>query len=62
VTEVPCSRSLKRSLEAICWTTVRLAEKNKAQITMDQVIRIGVSRLPDSDFARHYRERESASL
>jgi hypothetical protein len=62
VEELPGSQRLKRSLESLCWTTVRLAEKNKDNLTADQVVRTGLARLPDSDFARYYRDRETGNL
>ncbi len=62
VEELPCSQRLKRSLESLCWTAVRLAEKNKDNLTADQVVRTGLARLPNSDFARYYRDRESGNL
>jgi len=33
------------------------AEKSRDAATMDEVIRIGTSRLPTSEFARKYREQ-----
>jgi tetratricopeptide (TPR) repeat protein len=62
VEELPCSRRLKRSLESLCWTAVRLAEKNKDNLTVDQVVRTGMARLPNSEFARYYRDKESGNL
>jgi hypothetical protein len=55
VRELPCSERLKRRLESFCWTAVNMAQGHADAVTVDQVVAIGVSRLPTSDFARRYR-------
>jgi len=55
VRELPCSERLKRRLESFCWTAVNMAQVHRDPVTVDQVVAIGVSRLPTSDFARRYR-------
>lgn len=57
IQEMPCSDRLKKRLEAFCWAAASQAEKNLDTATVDEVARIGTSRLPNSEFARQFRER-----
>lgn len=62
IQELPCSEHLKKRLEAYCWATMARAEKSRDGATMDEVIRIGTSRLPTSEFSRKYREQRAGRM
>lgn len=55
--EMPCSDRLKKRLEGFCWAALSEAEKRRDFSTVDEVGKIGMARLPASEFARRYREQ-----
>ncbi|MCA1959986.1 MAG: hypothetical protein LDL33_04240 [Desulfomonile sp.] len=57
IQSLPCSEHLKKRLEAFCWAAVTRAEKARDAAAIDEVIRIGTSRLPTSEFARKHQEQ-----
>jgi hypothetical protein len=54
----PCSAKIKRLLEALCWNSAKMCEGMEDIETLYKVVGIGVARMPDSDFAKFYRDRE----
>jgi hypothetical protein len=59
--EFPCSTELKRRLEALLRITSGLAEQNEDQQTVTDMVKIAVSRIPESEFAREYRRKQLGS-
>jgi hypothetical protein len=56
--ELPCSSMLKREYESLCWTIAREAELYEDPEALAQIAAMGMARLPASDFAKFYRQRE----
>ncbi len=60
--EFPCSTRLRRVLEAYCWQIARLAESFDDSVSLSEVVRLGATRLPESEFAKHYQPQQLGSL
>jgi tetratricopeptide (TPR) repeat protein len=58
VADLPCSDRMKRRLEYFLWHVVRQAEDYNDKVTADEVIGRGITELPESEFARKYREQK----
>ncbi len=55
ITKIPCSARIQKRLEAYLWVAAKTAEKLGDNDTLQQVVQFGLSRLPGSEFAKHYR-------
>ncbi|MEW6349556.1 MAG: hypothetical protein AB1646_10880 [Thermodesulfobacteriota bacterium] len=53
--KIPCSARIQKRLEAYLWIAAKTSEKMGDNETLQQVVEVGLSRLPDSEFAKHYR-------
>ena len=53
--QLPCSNKIQKRLEAYLWSAAKGAKKNDDNETLQEVVSIGLRRLPDSEFSKHFR-------